>query len=321
MGVPAFIDVIVAEYYADEERAVFLSGIDVIGARVRLRRRHLVRRSCRPSRSTALLDSLDQPVDRQAPDARAWSRLKGLVVHGYFTSERVQKDVLKTEVMPGRFDGNAPDEGPREAPMAEITKFDAIVVGSGISGGWAAKELARARAQDDRARGRRADRSRDGLRRARAAVRDALPRLRRPQGARARLPDPARVLRLRRAGAQVLRERPRESVHGAGGRAVPLVPRPPGRRALDHVGPAGLSLERPRLHRQREGRPRQRLADPLRRHRALVFVRRAVHRRHRRARGALAAPRRRVPAADADDGRRGRGEREDPRVVRRISAS
>ena len=25
--------------------------------------------------------------------------------------------------------------------MAEIMKFDAIVVGSGISGGWAAKEL------------------------------------------------------------------------------------------------------------------------------------------------------------------------------------
>jgi len=49
-----------------------------------------------------------EPVDRQAPDARAWSRLKGLVVHGYFTSERVQKDVLKTVVMPGRFDGNAP---------------------------------------------------------------------------------------------------------------------------------------------------------------------------------------------------------------------
>jgi hypothetical protein len=29
-------------------------------------------------------------------------------VHGYFTSERVQKEVLKTVIMPGRFDGNAP---------------------------------------------------------------------------------------------------------------------------------------------------------------------------------------------------------------------
>src|SRR5258708_2584180 len=35
VGVPAFIDVIVAEYYGDEERAVFLSGLDLIGARLR----------------------------------------------------------------------------------------------------------------------------------------------------------------------------------------------------------------------------------------------------------------------------------------------
>jgi hypothetical protein len=33
--------------------------------------------------------------------------VKGLVIHGYFTSERVQRDVLKTEIMPGRFDGAA----------------------------------------------------------------------------------------------------------------------------------------------------------------------------------------------------------------------
>jgi len=29
-------------------------------------------------------------------------------VHGYFTSEPVMKKVLKVEIMPGRFDGNAP---------------------------------------------------------------------------------------------------------------------------------------------------------------------------------------------------------------------
>jgi hypothetical protein len=107
VGVPAFIDVIVAEYYSDDERAVFLAGLDLIGAR--LRRGDATSFAGLSAESQkALLDSLDQPADRQAPDARAWSRLKGLVVHGYFTSERVQKDVLKTVVMPGRFDGNAP---------------------------------------------------------------------------------------------------------------------------------------------------------------------------------------------------------------------
>jgi hypothetical protein len=107
VNVMAFVDVIVAEYYNDDERAVFLSGIDLIGARLR-RGDATSFAGLSPESQKTLLDALDQPVDRQAPDARAWSRLKGLVVHGYFTSERVQKDVLKTVIMPGRFDGNAP---------------------------------------------------------------------------------------------------------------------------------------------------------------------------------------------------------------------
>jgi hypothetical protein len=107
VGVPAFIDVIVADYDEPDERATFLSGIDLIGARLR-RGDATSFAELSAGSQKALLDALDQPADRQAPDARAWSRLKGLVVHGYFTSERVQKDVLKTVVMPGRFDGNAP---------------------------------------------------------------------------------------------------------------------------------------------------------------------------------------------------------------------
>jgi hypothetical protein len=107
VGVTAFVDVVVAEYYSDEDRAVFLSGIDLIGARLRRGDATSFAGLSAESQKT-LLDSLDQPVDRQAPDARAWMKLKGLVVHGYFTSERVQKDVLKTVIMPGRFDGNAP---------------------------------------------------------------------------------------------------------------------------------------------------------------------------------------------------------------------
>lgn len=107
VNVPAFIDVIVAEYYSDEERTAFLAGLDLIGARVK-RGDMQSFAELSPESQKALLDALDQPADRQSPDARAWSKLKGLVVHGYFTSERVQKDVLKTVIMPGRFDGNMP---------------------------------------------------------------------------------------------------------------------------------------------------------------------------------------------------------------------
>ena len=107
VNVGAFIDVIVAEYYGDEERSAFLAGLDAIGARVTAGGAASFAEMA-PDARTALLDSLDKPVDRQASEAHAWSRLKGLVVHGYFTSEQVQKDVLKTVILPGRFDGNAP---------------------------------------------------------------------------------------------------------------------------------------------------------------------------------------------------------------------
>ena len=106
VGVTAFIDVIVAEYYDDDERAVFLAGLDSIGAHAKLGGAASFAEMAPDARKT-LLDSLDQPLDRQAPEARAWQRLKGLVIHGYFTSERVQKEVLKTVIMPGRFDANA----------------------------------------------------------------------------------------------------------------------------------------------------------------------------------------------------------------------
>ena len=52
--------------------------------------------------------ALDAPTDRTTAAVRGYQRAKGLVIHGYFTSERVQKDVLKTEIMPGRFVGDAP---------------------------------------------------------------------------------------------------------------------------------------------------------------------------------------------------------------------
>ena len=35
------------------------------------------------------------------------ARLKSLVVHGYFTSERVQRDVLHTQMFHDRFQGAA----------------------------------------------------------------------------------------------------------------------------------------------------------------------------------------------------------------------
>jgi hypothetical protein len=86
VGVPAFVDVIVSENYSDADRAAFVANLDAIDPHA--------------------LDRIEA-ADRRAEPQRTYWRLKGLILHGYFTSERVMKDVLRYEVMPGRFDGAA----------------------------------------------------------------------------------------------------------------------------------------------------------------------------------------------------------------------
>src|SRR5436190_702000 len=61
-----------------------------------------------PATRGARLETLEGLTDRRTDPARTYWRLKGLVVHGYFTSEKVMKEVLHSEVMPGHFHGNAP---------------------------------------------------------------------------------------------------------------------------------------------------------------------------------------------------------------------
>ena len=107
VGVTDWVNMIVSEYYTDAERGPFVNGLDAIAVQVRGAGAETFSSLARDAQDR-LLAALDRPDDRQAPAARAFSRLKGLVVHGYFSSERVQKEVLKVEIMPGRFEGAAP---------------------------------------------------------------------------------------------------------------------------------------------------------------------------------------------------------------------
>ncbi|MEY4957701.1 MAG: hypothetical protein RL409_1958 [Gemmatimonadota bacterium] len=106
VGVLGWIDVIAADYYTDADRLALTTGLDAIDAQARAI-------AGQPfavvtgDTLTLVMNALDTPYDRNAPAVRGYSRVKGLVIHGYFTSERVQRDVLKTEIMPGRFDGAA----------------------------------------------------------------------------------------------------------------------------------------------------------------------------------------------------------------------
>lgn len=107
VGVAAWIDVMVDDYHTETERKQLIDGIAAIDERAK-REGGAAFAALAADARERVMQALDRPADRQAPDARAYSRLKGLIVHGYFTSERVQRDVLHVEILPGRFEGAAP---------------------------------------------------------------------------------------------------------------------------------------------------------------------------------------------------------------------
>ena len=106
VGVHRFVNVIAAEYATDDDRAKLLSGLDAIDARA-MKDSNAVFSDLSAEAKGKMIESLETGP-RDVEPARSYWRLKGLIVHGYFTSEPVMKDVLKVQVMPGRFEGAAP---------------------------------------------------------------------------------------------------------------------------------------------------------------------------------------------------------------------
>lgn len=114
VGVHGFVDVIVSEQYTDVDRTAFLAGLDAIDARAKSDAGADFTALAPAARATTI-DAIEGAADRDAEPARTYWRLKRLIVHGYFTSEPVMKDVLKVQVMPGKFDGAAPIQLKRAA--------------------------------------------------------------------------------------------------------------------------------------------------------------------------------------------------------------
>lgn len=116
VGVPAFIEFITAEWMTDDERTSFRAGIADLDA-------HALATHGRawPALDAAAADTeLDWAEDDAGDGAsgasgaertagqRTFHRLKSYVLHGYFTSERVQREVFHTNITPGRYFGCNP---------------------------------------------------------------------------------------------------------------------------------------------------------------------------------------------------------------------
>lgn len=107
VGVPAFIELIMADWMTEREQADCMTGLAQIDRRA-IDTYSTPFLSLSAEQQVALMTRLDSA--RGAPDSAegSFSTIKGLSVYGYFTSEPVVTRVLKTPMIPGHYDGAAP---------------------------------------------------------------------------------------------------------------------------------------------------------------------------------------------------------------------
>ncbi len=107
--VPAFIDVIVSENYTDNQRASFIGALPQLEAAL-AGPDGTAFVAMDPEHRAVALGAVERANRQVQPQSTYW-RLKGLVIHGYFTSEPVAKQVLHYNMMPGHYDGAAKVRG------------------------------------------------------------------------------------------------------------------------------------------------------------------------------------------------------------------
>jgi glucoside 3-dehydrogenase (cytochrome c) hitch-hiker subunit len=118
-----FIDHIVADWYSEEERAVFLAGLADVDSRTQsLFQNNFVGASAAQQSEIlrSLGDELAEAVDAVAnnprgyrgsppqPENNFYLQFRELTLTGYFTSEAGFTQQLHEEIIPGRFDGCTP---------------------------------------------------------------------------------------------------------------------------------------------------------------------------------------------------------------------
>jgi hypothetical protein len=105
--VPEFIDLILTEWASDDERGVFLTGLGDIDSRASaMGSPRFV--GLPAAKKLELMSALDSAREEKAGAPFAFRRLKALTVYGYFTSKRVEQDILKMQMFFNGYQGNVP---------------------------------------------------------------------------------------------------------------------------------------------------------------------------------------------------------------------
>lgn len=106
-GVAAFIDLIVSDWYREEERLAFMAGLKDLDQRsTRTSGKPFIKAT--PAQQLAVAGAVEVMAGKSPKGATAvfWTRFKSLTVYGYCTSRPGIEDELRTAFMPGSYDGN-----------------------------------------------------------------------------------------------------------------------------------------------------------------------------------------------------------------------
>jgi hypothetical protein len=108
-GVAAFIEVIVGEWYHEDERTLFMRGLADVDSRSQADFQKPFLDLSAPQQHAILtgLEAESRAMPRGAPQ-HFFARMKDLTLYGYYTSEIGLTQELGDVFMPGRYDGAAP---------------------------------------------------------------------------------------------------------------------------------------------------------------------------------------------------------------------
>ena len=110
VGVPAFVDLLFAEWYPDQDRRELLGGLEAWDGRCRESRGKSFAELDPAGRASWLRQVDGSPGSPGTPEA-AYASLKSTIVFGYLTSRPVAEMQRTVPIIPGRFDGCVPVGG------------------------------------------------------------------------------------------------------------------------------------------------------------------------------------------------------------------
>ena len=112
VGAPAFVDLLLAEWYSEDDRQKLLAGIDALDRNAAAGGRPFAALDAAGREAfLATIDTQTGPQPGIATPEGTYARLKSAIVTGYLTSRPVAELLRTTPVIPGRFDGCIPVEG------------------------------------------------------------------------------------------------------------------------------------------------------------------------------------------------------------------